>query len=184
MNIEIGSLMITVVLAFIGYLVTYLNNIHLSQRSERLGRVNRQLGELYGPLFGVSQASDRAWLAFRTKYRPGQAFFGQGQPPNEDELQAWRLWMKTVFMPNNTKMYELILSKSDLLIEPRMPGGLLDLCAHVAAYQTVLKRWEDNDFSEHLSLIQYPQQAVIEYAQTSFEALKAEQAKLLGKKKS
>ncbi len=92
--------------------------------------------------------------------------------------------MKTVFMPNNTKMYELVLSKSDLLIESRMPDGLLDLCAHVAAYQTVLKRWEENDFSEHLSLIEYPREGVIEYAQTSFEALKAEQAYLLGKKRS
>ena len=182
MSIEMVSLIITVALAFIGYLVTYLNNIRLSQRAERLARVNRQLGDLYGPLFALSQASNRAWLAFRTVYRPDIAFFGEGAPPTKEELKAWRLWMKTVFMPNNSKMYELVLSKSDLLIESEMPACLLDLCAHVTAYETVLKRWEDNDFSEHTSLIDYPTEEIITYTQRSFEMLKAEQAKLIGKK--
>ena len=65
MNIDIASLIATIILAFIGYLVTYLNNLKLSQRTERLERINRQLGELYGPLFALTQSSDRAWKAFR-----------------------------------------------------------------------------------------------------------------------
>jgi hypothetical protein len=176
------TLIITVMLAFSGYLVTYLNNIRLSQRAERLERVNRQLGELYGPLFALSQASDRAWQAFRRKYRPGRTYFGEGTPPNDEELKVWRLWMNTVFMPNNLRMYELLLSKSDLLIESEMPKCLLDFCAHVTAYQTVLRKWENNDFSEHTSLIDYPTQELIEYIRKSYVALKAEQGKLIGKK--
>ena len=182
MSKDFAPLIVTVVLAFIGYLVTYLNNIRLSQRTERLARVNRQLGELYGPLFALSEASDRAWQAFRQRYRPGSSYFVEGSPPTEEELKVWRLWMTTVFMPNNLRMYELILSKSDLLIESDMPPCLLDLCAHITAYQTVMKRWESDDFSEHTSLINHPTQQVIEYAREAFGALKAEQARLIGKK--
>ena len=90
MNKDIVTLIITVILAFSGYLITYLNNIRLAQRSARLERVNKQLGDLYGQLFALSQASDRAWLAFRQKYRPGRTYFGEGASPTDEELQAWR----------------------------------------------------------------------------------------------
>ena len=182
MNKDIATLIVTVILAFSGYLITYLNNIRLSQRAGRLERVNKQLGELYGQLFGLSQASDRAWQAFRRKYRPGKTYFGEGEPPNEEELKAWRLWMSTVFMPNNLRMYELVLSKSDLLIESEMPKCLLDFCAHITAYQTVMKKWDNNDFSEHTSLIDYPTKELIEYIRKSYVALKTEQKRLIGKR--
>jgi len=182
MNIDIASLIITIVLAFIGYLVTYLNNLRLSQRTERLERINRQLGELYGPLFALTQSSDRAWKAFREKHRPGQAYFGEGEPPSEEDLKVWRLWMSTVFMPINLRMYELVLSKSDLLIESQMPQCLLDMCAHVTAYQTVARKWENKDFSEHTSLIGYPSQELMIYTTQSFVTLKAEQERLIRQK--
>ena len=77
-GIFLNSTLLTVFLAFIGYLITYLNNLRLSQRKERLERVNRQLGELYGPLFSLTQASDKAYLAFRNKYRSEYPSFFQG----------------------------------------------------------------------------------------------------------
>jgi hypothetical protein len=170
---------ITVLLAFVGYLATYLNNLRLSQRSEKLERVNRQLSELYGPLFALTNASDTAWRAFRSVNRPGQAYyFGSGETPTEAELKAWRLWMTTVFMPINLRIYEIILSKSDLLIETKMPECLLLYCAHVAAYQAVLKKWENNDYSENLSVINYPNE-IVEYSKKSYQLIKAEQEKLI-----
>lgn len=173
---------VTILLALAGYLVTYFNNLRLSQRAERLARVNRQLGELYGPMFAMTHATDVAWRAFRSVYRPGQTYFGEGRPLSNRELEAWRLWMTTVFMPINLRIYELILSKSDLLIDKEMPDTLLAFCAHVAAYQAVIKKWENNDFSEHTSLVNYPADTMLEYARSSFQQLKLEQDRLLGKK--
>lgn len=174
---------VTVLLAFLGYLITYLNNLRLSQRAARLERVNRQLGELYGPLFALTHASNIAWLAFRSQYRPGRDYFGEGEPPTDEELKAWRLWMSTVFMPNNLRMYEAIQTKSDLLIESEMPDCLLALCAHVTAYQAVMKKWENDDFSEHTALVEYPTRSLLEYTRNSFQKLKVEQEKLIGKKR-
>jgi hypothetical protein len=173
---------VTIFLALIGYLATYLNNLRLSQLAERLDRVNRQLGEFYGPMFAMTHASDIAWRAFRSVYRPGQTYFGEGKPLTDEELKTWRLWMSTVFMPVNLRVYEIILSKSDLLIEPQMPECLLMFCAHVAAYQAVLKKWENKDFSEHTSLVNYPAGVLLDYARESFQKLKTEQEELLGRK--
>ena len=47
---------VTILLAFTGYLATYFNNLRLAQRNQRLERVSRQLGELYGPLYGLTDA--------------------------------------------------------------------------------------------------------------------------------
>ena len=177
----IVTTIITILLALIGYFATYLNNLRLSQRSERLTRINRQLGELYGPLFSLTHASNIAWKGFRSVYRPGQSFFVNGKGPTEEELKAWRLWMTTVFMPINLRIYEIILSKSELLIETEMPECLLLFCAHTTAYQAVIKKWEANDYSEHLSVINYPSD-IDKYAETSYQVLKTEQAKLIGSK--
>ncbi len=83
-------------------------------------------------------------------------------------------------MPRNLQLYDLIMSKSDLIIETDIPDCLKDLCAHVAAYQALLKKWQDNDFSEHKSLINYPRKTLTEYALQSFKQLKSKQAELIG----
>jgi hypothetical protein len=171
---------VTILVAFVGYLITYWNNIRLSQRSEQLERVNKQLAELYGPLYSLSNTGREAYRAFRKKYRMGVHYFGDDPPPSDEDLKAWRLWMTTVFMPRNLQLQQLIVSKSDLLIETDMPSCLQDLCIHIAAYQTILKKWENNDFSEHNSLINFPGSELQEYSRRSFKILKEKQKRLIG----
>ncbi len=171
---------VTVLVALAGYLITYWNNIRLSQRSEQLERINKQLAEFYGPLYSLVSTGTQTWAAFRTKYRPGRSYFESYPPPTEEELKAWRPWMTTVFMPQNIQMQELIVSKTDLLIETDMPECLKELCAHVAAYRVVLKQWENNDFSEHASIINFPDGKLLDYSHKSFKSLKEKQAKLIG----
>jgi hypothetical protein len=171
---------VTILVALTGYLITYWNNIRLSQRAEQLNRINKQLGELYGPMYSIVSTGDRAWQAFRMKYRRGNPYFGDNPPPTDEDLKTWRLWMTTVFMPRNLQLQELITSKADLLIETDMPDCLKDHCAHVASYQAVLQRWKNNDFSENAPIINYPGDALLEYSRRSFRILKEKQTKLIG----
>ena len=91
---------IPALVAVAGFLVTYRNNLQLSQRKDRLDRINRQLSDFYGPLFATASASNACWLVFRRQYRPGGAFWDSaGPPPTSDEAAAWRLWITTVLMP-------------------------------------------------------------------------------------
>ncbi|HST05370.1 MAG TPA: hypothetical protein VLQ48_11620 [Chloroflexia bacterium] len=172
---------VTIVLALAGYMAAYLNGLRLAQRNQRLERVNKQLGDFYGPLYGLIDSETAVFKEFRNIYRPGKHFFSDEDPPTDGDLEAWRLWMTTVFAPINNRMYELVLSQSDLLIETEMPQCLRDLCAHVVGYHLVIKKWESGDYSEKMSLLPFPRAELLQYVGDSYNALKREQARLLGK---
>jgi hypothetical protein len=181
---QIATLSVTVMLAFVGYLATYLNNLRLAQRKDRLERVERQLRDLYGPLLSVSESSTRAWQAFRSKYRPGRGFWrlnDQHDEPTADEAAAWRAWMTSVFTPLNEETARVITAHADLIEEPEMPECLLELYAHVAAYRPIVERWRTGDFSEHAPLLNFPTDSLLKYARGHYRSLKREQASLLGR---
>lgn len=176
------AVVVTVTLAFAGYVATYLNGLRLTQRQERLARVNRQLGDFYGPLFALTEANTRTFAAFVKRHaRPGGVSpFSDGTPPTDEELDEWRLWVTTVFLPVLQEMRELVVRRADLLREPEMPSVLLDLCAHTAGYEIIVARWARDDLSEHLSLVWFPGPELAAYARQGFGELKLEQARLLG----
>jgi len=175
------TLFVTVVLAFSGYVATYRNGVKLAQRKERLERVERQLREFYGPLFALVRSSGEAWQGFRTIYRPGLGSYWRSLPkPNEHEAAAWRLWMTEVFMPLSSRMAELVTGHADLIEEPEMPPCLLTLCAHVEGYRAVLCAWKSGDFSQHLSVVDFPAGELLAYTGQHYNRLKNEQAVLLG----
>ena len=94
------------------------------------------------------------------------------------------MWMLTVFKPSHEEMMGLITKNADLLIGSHLPKALQLFCAHVAAYKVVFKKWEAGDFSGHVSVIDYPADEMQEYLSSSFEWLKREQSRLLGRGRS
>jgi hypothetical protein len=171
-------LIITIFLAFIGFIAKYVNDVIIAQRKDKLERINHQLKNLYGPLYAINEASEIAWKEFRSIYRPDAiSFFGTVPPPTEEELIAWRLWMSEVFMPLNLRIEKAIVENGDLIIEKEMPKCFISLCAHVAAYKPVIKKWESGDYSEHVSLSNFPKD-FRSYIKSSYMDLKEQQAKL------
>ncbi len=179
------TLSVTAALAFIGYFATYFNNVETARRKDRIERLNRQLSEFYGPLFGLVGISNITWDVFSNKVacrREGTPFWRDeaGPPPTDEEMALWRLWMTAVFMPMTRSMVELVLKKSDLLREESMPLALLLLCAHVSSYEAVFKEWENGDYRNRNSAIDFPRAELVEYVNLSFRRLKGEQQRLLG----
>jgi hypothetical protein len=74
MSAEAIALILTALLALTGYVVKYLNDLRLAVRKDRLDRVNRQLSDLYGPLFALDRAGYRLWQVFPGRY--GRDFWG------------------------------------------------------------------------------------------------------------
>jgi hypothetical protein len=176
------TIVVTISLAFIGYIATYLNNIAVARRKDRLERINLQLRNLYGPLYATDQASMIAWDAFRSRYRPGGSFFSSTSPPTKEELEAWRLWMSEVFMPLNLRMEKIIVENADLILGDQIPDSFLQFIAHVVAYKPVIKKWQTGDYSEHTSFSNYPTE-IHQHIVSSYIHLKEEQEIILGKLK-
>jgi hypothetical protein len=176
-NKDLITLSATVLLALAGFLAKYLNDLVIARRRDRLERINSQLKLLYGPLFALTQASGKAWIAFRQEHRPGTPFFNKLHPPNEEELKAWRLWMIKTFMPINRRMVDVVVGNSDML-EGDMPPVFLDLVAHVAAYETILAQWETKDYRTHVAKVPFPAQ-IESVVLDAYQRLRHSHARLL-----
>ncbi len=163
----------------VGYFATYHNNLRLERRKDHLDRLNRQLAEFYGPLYALSASAQAGWEMFRSIYRPNIGpFWGTDPPPSATEAAAWRLWMTTVFMPLNREMRDVVIHGTDLVDDDELPSCLIDLSNHVAAYEAVIQRWKEGDFSDHYGPSNYPVE-VAAYASERFTRLKVEQGRLL-----
>ncbi|SEP01110.1 hypothetical protein [Actinacidiphila rubida] len=182
-----NAAIVTVALAFAGYLMTHWSSRRLAQRQERLTRVNRQLGEFYGPLLAITEINNRVYHAFAERHpRPdGRSPLQHGpleQPRTAEELAEWQLWVSTVFLPNHRAMRELLLTRADLLAEARMPQILLDVYAHASWHEITAARWASGDLTEHqVPGSPVPATDIRRYARAEFDRLEQEQAALLGR---
>ena len=172
---------VTLFVAILGSVAAYLNSLRIASRKDQLDHVDRQLRQLYGPLFALNHVSNIAWRAFRQKYRPDKESYWRSEPPPtaEDEA-AWRLWMATVFMPLLLRMEQVILKHSDLIEEQDMPQCFIDLISHISAYKAVLQKWSNGDYSEHVSVLRFPGAALTAYLEPQYRALKQRQTLLRG----
>jgi hypothetical protein len=168
-----GAAILTVVLAFVGYLATFLSARMLARRRDKLRLVNKRLNEFYGPLYVASQAGNIAYRSLLKRLGKTQSF-----PILDSEMKEWMLWMTTIFMPLNDVREKIIIEKAYLIIEERMPKCLLDFVTHVVGYKAVLAKWQEGDYTERRSTIGWPPEFDI-YVERSYAALKAKQTRLL-----
>lgn len=167
------TVILTVVLAFVGYLVTILGSQMLARRADRLKLVNRRLNQFYGPLYVASQAGN---IAYRSLLKM------QGKehchPIRPEDMKEWVLWMTTIFMPLNDVREKIIIEKAHLIVEEQMPICLLEFVTHVVGYKAVMAKWAEGDYSETRSTIGWPPE-FDRYVARSYAALKSEQTSLL-----
>ena len=164
---------LTVLLAFVGYVVTFIVAHKLEQRRDKLELVNRRLNEFYGPLYVASQAGNIAYRSLLKKQGKTQS-----EPITDEDLKDWVLWMRTIFIPLNEIREKIIIEKAHLIVEEHMPQCLLDFVTHVVGYKAVQSKWAEGDYSERRSTIGWPPEFDV-YVKRSYASLKAEQTRLM-----
>lgn len=168
-----GAAILTIILAFAGYLVTFLSTRMMARRADMLKLVDQRLNEFYGPLYVASQAGNIAYRSLLAKQGKTQC-----HPIAPSEMKEWVLWMTTIFMPLNDIRERIIIEKAHLIVEEQMPVCLLEFVTHVVGYKAVLAKWADGDYSETRSIIGWPPE-FDRYVERSYAALKAEQMRLI-----
>ncbi len=172
-NLLQNAAILTIILAFIGYLTTFLSARMLARRKDKLDLVNKRLNEFYGPLYVASQTGNIAYQSLLKKQGKTQC-----HPIRDEELTEWVLWMTTIFMPLNDVREKIIIEKAYLIVEEQMPRCLLDFVTHVVGYKALLSKWAQGDYSERRSTIGWPPE-FDGYVERSYRSLKAEQTRLL-----
>lgn len=168
-----NAAILTIIVAFTGYAITFLSAHMLARRRDKLELVNRRINEFYGPLYVASQAGNIAYRSLLK--RQGKT---KSDPITDADLKDWVLWMRTIFMPLNDIREKIIIEKAHLIVEEHMPQCLLDFVTHVVGYKAVLRQWAEGDYSERRSTIGWPPE-FDEYVTHSYAALKAEQVFLM-----
>lgn len=168
-----NAAVLTIVLAFVGYLVTYFFTHMMARRADRLRLVNQRLNEFYGPLYVATVAGNIAYRSLLKKQNKTQC-----HPITDADLKEWILWMNTIFMPLNDVREKIIIEKAHLIVEQEMPQCLLDFVTHVVGYKALLSKWAEGDYTERRSTIGWPPEFDL-YVERSYRALKAEQTSLL-----
>ncbi len=174
------SLTVAIVLALGGYVITYINNLRLARRQERLALVNERLDRLYGPLYVTSQT---AMTAYRTLLqRLGRpSVFNPSDPPTDEQLTEWRTWIDTVLMPIDVARERIIVDNAHLIIEAEIPDVLLDYLAWVYTYRSIVASGQP--LESYVPETDYSQE-LLDYAKGSYDRLKTEQLELLGRKEA
>jgi hypothetical protein len=164
---------LTIVLAFAGYLITFLTSRVSGRRAARLRLVDQRLNDFYGPLYVATVAGNIAYNSLLKKQGKTQC-----HPIRDEDLKEWMLWMTTIFMPLNDVREKIIIENAHLIVEEQMPQCLLDFVTHVVGYKALMAQWANGDYSERRSMIGWPPEFDI-YVERSYKALKAEQTHLL-----
>jgi hypothetical protein len=172
-NLLQNAALLTILLAFFSYLMTFLSARMLARRRDKLKLVNKRLNEFYGPLYVASQAGNIAYRSLLKKQGKSQS-----EPILDAEMKDWVLWMTTIFMPLNDIREKIIIEKAHLIIEEQMPHCLLEFVTHVVGYKAVLSKWADGDYSERRSTIGWPPE-FDRYVERSYATLKAQQTRLM-----
>ena len=168
-----NAAVLTIFLAFAGYLLTFSFTRMMARRSDRLRLVDQRLNEFYGPLYVASRAGNIAYRSLLKKQGKTQC-----HPIRDEDMHEWMLWMRTIFMPLNDIREKIIIEKAHLIVEEEMPLCLLEFVTHVVGYKAVVAKWADGDYSETRSTIGWPPE-FDRYVERSYAALKAEQTRLL-----
>jgi hypothetical protein len=174
-NTAVASLIATIILAFIGYMVTYVNNRLLARKKDQLELVNKRLNEFYGPPYIATQAGRIAYQSLAKELGKSAVFEGE---LSKEELNEWYIWVKAVFVPLNDLREKVIIENAHLIVEEQMPDCLLQFVTHVVGYKAVLAKWAVDDFSEKHSLINFPA-TLDDYVTRSYTELKHQQTRLL-----
>jgi hypothetical protein len=168
-----NAAVLTIVLAFAGYLVTFMSNRMMARRADRLRLVNQRLNEFYGPLYVATVAGNIAYNSLLAKQGKTEC-----HPIRDEDLKEWTLWMTTIFMPLNNVREKIIIENAHLIVEEQMPQCLLDFVTHVVGYKALLSKWAEGDYTERRSMIGWPAE-FDGYVERSYQGLKAEQTRLL-----
>ena len=151
----------------VGYVIGQFSE----HRQSEVAAINTKIEKLYGPLYAITRANDKAWTSFSQQYwsrelQGRRGYFDDGAPPSPEQVKAWRLWIRTVFQPLNVRAEDLIVSNAQLIVGLKYPRAFDALVAHTESYKPLIAAWDvpEKDGEErsatsaqNIPLLPYPQ---------------------------
>jgi hypothetical protein len=133
-------------------IVGYFFNIADDRRQREIAFADQQVERLYGPLFALSKATLQAkdvLFADRNRKTGSTDYFDPRVPPTAEDVEKWRLWIKTILQPMNVMMEEAIIKNAQLIEGGNIYTPFAELILHVESYKATMAKWKDTDAKEN-----------------------------------
>lgn len=138
-------------------LILVLRNERRKRREEaRLRHLQRQIEELYGPLYGLIQFG-AAVNEIELLRVPAGDRDERGRPKTEEGGKVVRFFRENYYLPLNKQMTELIRTKVYLLNSDAIPDSFTKFVRHAAQLDSFHGLWKQADIRTHgIKPIGYP----------------------------
>lgn len=174
MNTQLLSALIG---ALVGGTVTMLGwfaNYHLSRKKEMethrretsQQHLERQIEELYGPLWGLIQQSEAVYDVACQRLPSAN---GKVTPTefNEQESKIWNYLKDAFFLPINIQIAELLRTKVYLVESSEIPISFKDFLSYQAQFEVLHRLWKDKEIdSKQIHGIGWPAQFNLDVAES------------------
>lgn len=149
MGVKLDNTITVAIIAASASAIGWLANHVLSERAERnrgkrqarLTHIEKQLEELYGPLFFLIHEGSSSFKDFNETVGRGFVFTSEGI--SQRDLDTWLFWVDNDLMPRNYAIQILLSSKAHLIDSPRMPRSYLDFLDHHNSWRVSHLRWKE-----------------------------------------
>lgn len=146
--------------AVAGGIFSFLNQILVERRKRReeasLRHLQRQIEELYGPLYGLIQFG-AAINEIEWQRLPKESRDEHGRPKDEQGGKVIRFFREHYYLPLNRQIMELIRTKLYLLDSDEIPDSFAKFTRHAAQLDCLHQLWKEADISTHgVKPIEYP----------------------------
>jgi hypothetical protein len=145
MNPPITAAVIAAAVSVLGWVLNHI----LSSRSERkrarltarLGHIERQLSELYGPLAFLIHEGRATFTDLLQNL--GRTYIFQGDEPlPADELNLWLFWVDHELMPRNEKIQTILSANAHLIAGDELPTSYVRFLDHYNSWRMTHERWK------------------------------------------
>lgn len=181
MDFKSVTLIVTILLAIIGYLFKYFYELNAQKHNNNLKLINERLENFYGPLYILSIVGMTSYETF-TKVLKKENDPDLLKPLTEEQKSEWMMWVREVFHKNNLEIEKIIINKAYLIVEEKVPKCLIDFVTHISNNKVLLKKWDNNNFEQIFSIVDFPCDFQ-DYAYSSYMKLKKEQLRYIIKNK-
>jgi hypothetical protein len=154
------QILLPIIAALTGALAAGIFSLLTLRRKSReeasLRHLQRQIEDLYGPLYGLIQFAE-AINEIEMLRLPAGSRDERGRPRDEEGGKVIRFFREHYYLPLNQQIVELIRTKVYLLDSDVIPKSFNDFIRHAAQLDCFHQLWKEADISTHgVKPIEYP----------------------------
>ncbi|XP_039255317.1 uncharacterized protein LOC120332178 [Styela clava] len=116
------------------------------QKEIKLNRIQSQIKDLYGPLYGNRLVSDTSYRAVMKSHKGLKKYLSEARRKKDAEMiHCWRSYVWNVLYPLDKAAVDLILNNAHLIAQGEFPKEFEQLLMHAARMEFVMESWKNDD---------------------------------------